>query len=118
MEVHLVIHLDGSEIKAIDQKLSTLIRKVETMSDALQSRIDALTAEVEEGQTVVQSAVTLIGGIKQQIADAVAAAQSAGVPQESLAALDALVTRLDTENKALAEAVAANTDASGEQPAA
>ncbi len=117
MEVHLVIHLDGSSIKAIDQKLTTLVRKVESMSDNLQSKIDALTSEVEENATVVQSAVVLIGGISKQIADAVEKAKSEGVPAESLASLDALTAKLDSDNKALAEAVAANTPSSEEDPA-
>jgi len=63
--------------------------------------LSALQTEVEQQQSVVQSAITLIGGLAQQLRDA------AGDP----AAIQALADQLDASTNALAAAVEANTPA-------
>ncbi len=63
--------------------------------------LSALQAEVEQQTAVVQSAITLINGLAQQLRDA------AGDP----AAVQALADQLDASTQALADAVAANTPA-------
>jgi hypothetical protein len=77
----------------------------------LQDEIDALKAAVANEKTVDESAIALINGINQRIADAVSAAQAAGATPDQLQSLNDLQTALQTESTALAAAVTANTPA-------
>jgi hypothetical protein len=81
----------------IEKALSHIIEKVEKMA------LDfvPLETEVAEIGTVVDSAVTLLGAIAQDIRDNIA----------NQAKLAALATQLDDKARALGEAVAANTPA-------
>lgn len=63
--------------------------------------LDELTAEVEENSTVIGSAVALIQGLKEKL-------DAAGTDPVKLKALS---DQLDSNSKALAAAVAANTPA-------
>lgn len=67
----------------------------------MSAQLDTLTNEVAETKTVVQSAVTLIEGLAQQIRDL----------KDDPAALEALAAELDSTTNALAAAVTANTPA-------
>lgn len=66
-------------------------------------QLDALTAQVAQNTTVIESAITLIQGLKTALDDAIAS----GDP----AALQALSDALAAEDQKLADAVAANTPA-------
>lgn len=68
------------------------------------SKLEELQAAVAAETTVVNSAITLLNGISQRIADAVAAARAGDD-----AALTVLAGDIATETAALAAAVAANT---------
>lgn len=81
-----------------DAMLATLITQGEIMSQ----QMDSLAAQVEQTLTVEQSAIVLIQGIAEQLADA------AGDKQRSLE----LAAKLKTSADALAAAVTANTPAS------
>lgn len=74
-----------------------ITRRIISMS----AQLDRLATEVSENTTVVNSAITLINGLAQQIRD------NATDP----AALTALADQLDAQSNALSEAVAANTPA-------
>lgn len=65
------------------------------------SALDTLRTEVEENTTVINSAVTLINGLKAKLDAAIAS----GDPAQ----LEALSASLDSSSNALAAAVAANT---------
>ena len=95
IDVHLFVHNDADE--RATQKLDQLLAQGDAMSAAL----DKITAEVTETKGIIQSAVTLIEGLAQQIRDL----------KDDPAALDALADSLDTDSKALADAVAANSPA-------
>lgn len=73
--------------------------------------IDALIAQVDQDQTVIGSAVTLINGIAAQITAAVNAALAGGATAAQLAPLTDLTTSLAAADQALATAVANNTPA-------
>lgn len=73
----------------------------------MSQELDDLTAEVAAEGTVVQSAIVLINGLAQQIADA-------GTSQ---LALTALTGQLKAQAAALGAAVAANTPATPVPPA-
>ncbi len=67
----------------------------------MSTQLDALTAQVAANVSVEASAVTMIQGIANQIATAVAAGDAA--------ALSALATELNTSASSLSAAIAANT---------
>lgn len=77
----------------------------------LQQRIDSLTQAVTNESTVESSAMTLISGIPQMIQDAINQALANGATPEQLAALDNLVSSINSSASNLAGAVAANTPA-------
>lgn len=81
------------------------------MSVTLQTSIDNLTAEVQQEDTVIDGAVTLINGFAAQLAAAVAAAVAAGATPVQLQALTDLGTTITAKTTALAAAVTANTPA-------
>ena len=72
----------------------------------MSEQLDALTAEVTAVETVEESAIALITGLKTKL-DAAIAAQ----PTDDGAALTALSASLDTEKQKLADAITANTPA-------
>src|SRR5688572_27389317 len=76
-------------------QLTSLNGKVDRMAGEL----DALRREVEENNTVMQSAATLLGNLAQQIRDMA----------EDPAALRALADEMDANTSQLAAAVTANT---------
>ena len=82
--------------------LETLTRKEEVDMATIQEAFAALTQEVTDTQGVANSAITLIQGLRQQIADLIA---SGSVTPEQL---EALTAQLDASEQALASAVAAN----------
>ncbi len=98
--VNLHVHLELSD-RAM-QKLDTILAQGVSMSAAL----DKITGEVTETKSIIESAVTLINGLAQQIRDL----------SEDPAALNALADDLDASSKSLADAVAANTPAAPPTP--
>jgi len=77
--------------------LTTILKELKRMSAIL----DTLTQEVAAEGTVVQSAVTLLNGLSQQLKDALAS----GDP----AAIQKVIDAVDAQKQQLADAVAANT---------
>ena len=92
IDVHLFVHNESTD--RVNQALEQLL----TQGDAMSAALDKITAEVTETKGIIQSAVALIEGLAQQIRDM----------KDDPAALDALADSLDTDSKALADAVAAN----------
>jgi len=76
-----------------------LIKEIQRMSD----KMDQLAQEVAAEGTVVQSAVTLLDGISQQLKDA----QASNDP----AAIQAVIDAVDTQKQQLADAITRNTPA-------
>ena len=81
-----------------------------TLAD-LGTALDTLTTEVGETTTAEESVVVLLGGIKTQLDEALAALAAAGDPQVLIDRVTALSVQLDARQAALAEAVTANTPA-------
>ena len=105
---------NGSDLGEVNQKLQALLnfaqQELQEMSQ-LDDNIAQLQQTVSADTTVVQSAVSLINGIAQQIADAIAAAMAAGASADELKALTDLQTAVQTNTQQLADAVQANTPA-------
>jgi len=98
-QLHVHIHTPDLS-KILFEKLDFLTFKILKMSEQL----DKLTQEVAENKTVMESAVTLLQGLKQRL-------DEAGTDAAKLAQLSA---DLDTNTNALAAAVTANTPAETE----
>lgn len=81
--------------------LNLILKGITTMS----AQLDALTAQVQQNTTVIDSAMTLIAGLKTELDKAIAA-QAGG---DDGAALQALSASLAASDQALAAAVTANT---------
>ena len=87
----------SQQLGRIEGSLSLLHERIDTMTPAM----ERITREVAETKTAVQSAVTLINGLAQQIRD------NADDP----VALNALADDLDQSQADIAAAVTANTPA-------
>ena len=70
--------------------------------------LEELKREVEETKTVINSAITLIGGLAQRLRDILT---GGGATEEEL---QELIDDLDTEQASLAEAIASGTVAEDE----
>ncbi len=96
------------ELKAEMEEQSRLLRQINNRTKIIVQRmkdvareLDELETEVSENTDVVESAVTLIESLSQQIKDA----------GTDPARLQALTDKLDANSKKLAAAVVANTNA-------
>lgn len=74
---------------------------------AITDSLDALNAKVTELETVEQSAITLLQGLKA----ALDAALALGDPAAIVAAVQDVANKIGTDTQALADAVIANTPA-------
>ena len=83
------------EVSRLTMLVNLQIERINVMSAAL----DRLTQEVAETKTAVESAITLIDGLADQIRDL----------KDDPAALEALADELDAQQAAIAAAVTANT---------
>jgi hypothetical protein len=78
--------------------------------------IGVLTEEITQTRGVMASATTLINGIAERLAAAVAAALKNGATESELAPLTALEAELEANRVALATAVEANSEGGGPGP--
>jgi uncharacterized coiled-coil protein SlyX len=91
----------------LQQVLSATINLEYDMAQ-IDDEITALTADVAAEQGAVDSAVALLNGIAQKIADAVAAALAAGATPAQLQAITDAKTAIEAQTASLSAAVAAN----------
>lgn len=105
--VHRRSSSDGHKLDEILHKLKDvsywqgrIIVALYLRTENIMANLDALESEVGEVSGTIDSAVTLIAGLRQQIIDA-------GTDPEKLSAL---VQKLDSKQQALAAAVAKNPD--------
>jgi hypothetical protein len=90
MKINVYHHFD-------DPTLCQILKEMHTMA----VNLDRLTTEVSENTTVIESAITLIDGLRQAIIDAGADPVKLGE----------LADKLDSQSNRLAAAVADNTPA-------
>lgn len=98
MELHIHIHHYG------DEKVLTEIKSINQKLVHMANELQGLQQEVAESKTVMQSAITLLQGLKQKLDEA----------GTNAAALKSLSDELDANTNALAAAVTANTPAENE----
>jgi hypothetical protein len=91
--------------------LINLIKGVQTNMSALQDAINALAAQVEQNTTVIGSVEQLVGNLAALIASLKQQLIDAGVDPAIIAQVQAIQTKLETDDSALAALVVANTPA-------
>jgi hypothetical protein len=106
----LTLTLDPAFAQILNRFLTNQ-QEIKTLMSVLDDKITALQADVAAETSVNQSAITLIQGIPQMIADAVAAAQAQGATPAQLQAFTDLQTALEANTSSLSAAVTAGTPA-------
>ncbi len=89
-------------LQIVNEKLDLVLLKLDAVlrrEKAMSVQLDHLKTQVERATSVSQSAVTLIGGLAEQIRQL----------KDDPAMLEQLATDLDAQTSALAAAVQANT---------
>jgi chromosome segregation ATPase len=96
-------HDDGRVTEEPDRLLTieAMVAQLLTKGELMSAALDKLTAKVTETTSVMQSAVTLIAGLADQIRQL----------KDEPVKLEALAAELDTKRAELAAAVSANTPA-------
>lgn len=114
--VALFTKQDPTVLQRLDQIQST-VQEIKINMAALDDKIATLTQDVTDENTVIDSAITLIGGIPKLITDAVAAALAQGATPAQLQGLTDLTASIEAKKTALAAAVTANTPTPPAPPA-
>jgi predicted nucleic acid-binding Zn-ribbon protein len=95
-----------NKVDSIQESLRNIVDRVISFMEKTQMSLDNLTREVAETRSVIDSAITLIQGLRGKLADA----------GTDPAKLDALAKELDESQAKLAEALVANTPAENPVP--
>jgi hypothetical protein len=98
-QIHVHLHSDA-DAKVL-AKLDEILTAVTTLGATMAGELDGLTTQVQANSDVIDSAITLIRGIKASLDNAIAA--------NDPAALQALSNALGAKDTELAQAVAENT---------
>ncbi len=96
------------ELRCMLQRVLSNTTNLEYDMAQIDDEITQLTADVAAEQGAVDSAVAMLNGISQKIADAVAAALAAGATPAQLQAITDANTAIAAQTTALSSAVAAN----------
>jgi len=112
---------DRALLHTIARQQAHILKRLHTIMDntaQTNAEIADLRDDVSQESTVIASAVTLMSGLSDKLAAALAAAQNAGATPEQLQALTEVHQALVANRAQLAQAVAANTPAqdSGSTP--
>ncbi len=102
--------IQSLRLRLIEARLETILsnqRSIMATLKDLQDQVTALQASVAKDTDVVSSAVTLLGGLKKSLDDALALNN----PTDIVTAVTALRDTLDKNTQGLSDAVAANTPA-------
>lgn len=119
MHIHIHHHHHADDSDSIRELLFLILKKQETVMATLadiQAQNDALTAAVAAEDTVIGSAITLIGGfgatlqtLKDELATAIANGLDPAAAQAVVDSMGATIGDINSKKDALAAAVAANT---------
>jgi len=106
------------ELQKLNVSFAALLPLIKELTNKMTAIDDALTqleSDVTNLTTVEQSAVALLNGLTTQIQTIIAAG---GDPAKTLASIQDVVTKVESDTTDLAKAVAANTPAAPAKPAA
>ena len=96
-----VEHGVSKELAAIFTSMATSLNQIINQQETVMADLSELQQEVEQLTDVVQSGVTLINGLADEIREL----------EPNQAAIDALASSIDAAAQQLADAIAANTPA-------
>lgn len=96
-----------AQLDRIETIVSAIERNLNAVASLLSDKIATLQADVTAQTTVTQSVITLLAGVPQLIADAVAKAIEAGATPEQLQSLTDLASGIEANTAGLATAVTA-----------
>jgi hypothetical protein len=99
--LNLTVTVDG-DLTALEARVSAL----ETKEGQHMKTIQELVAKIEAEHTAIGGLITLVGGLKQQVVDALASAGQ--LSAETQAAIDAAFATVDADTAAIAAALSAN----------
>ena len=99
MEIHIYHHFPAGLGPADGKAIMALLEKIMVT-------LDEILADVTQETTDIASISTLIKGLKQQLADALAGTT---LPPAVQAKVDAIFAGVETNKAAIADALAANT---------
>lgn len=107
MEIHIHLHSHPDEetaerLRWIDQKLGIIIHSTETMMATL----DQILSDVTDESTQIDGIATLVTGLRQQLADALAGTT---LPPATQAKVDAIFAQAEVNKQKIADALNANT---------
>ena|SRR5579859_1342564 len=105
LDIYVHVTSDSAKQDLILAKLDEILQK----EDMELADLTQLQNDVASEGNVVQSAITLLQGLKSQL--------DAAIASNDPAALDALSQQLEAQTQSLANAVAANTPAASQPPA-
>jgi hypothetical protein len=103
MNIDVNVYLHSAEQAAVLRKLAEILSVVKHLERNMSNDLLDLEGKVQENSDVIDSAVTLLTGIKAKLDEAIAA--------NDPAALQALSAALGADTQQLADAVVANTPA-------
>lgn len=90
-EIHHYLHLVDPQIAAQLSEVLTILRDLKSQGAKAMKTLDELVAAVTAANTKTDSLITLVGGLKQQVADLLSgAALPAGLQAKVDAAFDAV----------------------------
>jgi chromosome segregation ATPase len=95
--------------EAIPGRLALIDDRLNQMEQRLMADLSTIQKEVQENREVISSAVTLIQGLRDEVAALKAAAQNGASTAELQAMINDLAYQLDQNTAPLANAIAANT---------
>ena len=97
--VHVYLH--GDEQDHVNHRLDEIVSLINQLGAIIMATLQDLQASVTAENTVIDSAITLLQGLAQQVKDL----------KPNQAAIDALAADIGGKTQALADAVVANTPA-------
>lgn len=109
MRLDIHHHIDLSPQLAL--RLSSMSRKLELIvqqQETIMATLDQVLADITEENTRLDSIAALIGGLRQQLADALS---GANLPPEVQAKVDAIFTAAEANKGKIDDALNANTPA-------
>jgi hypothetical protein len=101
------------ELTALRQDVARILAAVEIIKsnqEQIMASLDDILADVTAESTAINSVGVLIGGLKQQLADALAGTK---LPPATQAKVDAIFTQAETNKAAIAAAIASGTTTAG-----
>ncbi len=111
MKLHIVHHYPHGYVPPWVEGLRLQLAEIKAQQEKLMATVAELAAAVEAQSTIVDSIVTLVANLEQEVKDALA---DTSLSPEAQAQLDAAFAKIKDNSDKMAAAVTANTPAAPE----